>query len=174
MMIMRQDLHVRLAQGGSALVVSLVFLLLLSLVALAGVQGSTSQERMAANLKFKNDTLQSAEAVLRLVEAGVNDQSIRLPHPGDPLAFCAASDCDLDPLILDLDHTHLPAGWKRVSAAAAGNEADAWYRIVLLGHSDIPANVAASSPSTLYRVFVVSFKGTSRTVLEGTYAFSRL
>lgn len=52
-------------EQGSALIVSLVMLLLLSLIGLAGIQTTTMQERMAANLLDKELAFQAAEAAAR-------------------------------------------------------------------------------------------------------------
>lgn len=56
------------AQEGSALIISLVFLLLITLVAVASVQRSTLEERMAGNLRDQNNAFQAAEAALRVAE----------------------------------------------------------------------------------------------------------
>jgi type IV pilus assembly protein PilX len=56
-------------QKGSALLVSLIMLLLLTLVAVAGMQGTILQERMTGNLRDRDLALQAAEAALREGEA---------------------------------------------------------------------------------------------------------
>lgn len=56
-------------QKGSVLLVSLIMLLLLTLVAVAGMQGTILQERMTGNLKDRNLAFQAAEAALRDGEA---------------------------------------------------------------------------------------------------------
>tara|TARA_R110000764_G_scaffold63357_2_gene134113 strand:- start:47 stop:544 length:498 start_codon:yes stop_codon:yes gene_type:complete len=162
----------RSSQCGAALMVSLVFLLLLSLAALAGVRSATSQERMVANLQQQNLSFQAAEAGVRWVERQLRQSAMRLP----------ASRCE-----------HAPCGADRLSAQAAEAFADSWhalpdaardslqagdvqlwYRLERIGTSAIPVRVAVSSPSTLYRVSVLSQSGNSRTVLEATYAHTRL
>ena len=52
-------------QGGVALVVALIFLLVLSFLGLAAMQGSTMEERMANNLTDRNLAYQAAELALR-------------------------------------------------------------------------------------------------------------
>ena len=52
-------------QRGSALVVALVFLLLMTMLGISAMQGSNMQERMAGNLRDRNMAFQAAEAALR-------------------------------------------------------------------------------------------------------------
>ena len=52
-------------QGGAALIVSLIFLLLMTLIGVTSMQSTTLQERMAGNTRDRNLALQAAEAALR-------------------------------------------------------------------------------------------------------------
>ncbi|WP_158256776.1 PilX N-terminal domain-containing pilus assembly protein [Pseudomonas sp. MYb185] len=157
-------------QAGSALIISLVLLLMLTLTAVAGIGISTSQERMAHNVKLKNDSFQAAESGLRYIEQQVRANELMLP-----LLVCVQAGCELPVAALDPDHLSAPAAdWSALPVAVAGNDARAWYRIVRLGDSVMPANLAAGAPSTLYRISVVSHKGATRTVLESVYAFTRM
>lgn len=63
----RIDLH-RRRQHGSAMIVSLIFLLLMTLIGTAAMRGSTMQERMAGNARDWNIAFQAAEAALREAE----------------------------------------------------------------------------------------------------------
>lgn len=56
-------------QKGSALIVSLVMLLLITLVAVGGMQSTIMQERMSANLHDRDLAFQAAESALRIGEA---------------------------------------------------------------------------------------------------------
>jgi type IV pilus assembly protein PilX len=56
-------------EKGSALIVSLIMLLLITLVAVAGMQTTIMQERMSANLYDRDLAFQAAEAALREGEA---------------------------------------------------------------------------------------------------------
>jgi len=60
-------------QSGSALIISLVFLLLLTVLGLSSMQSSTLQEKMAGNAAEKNRAFQLAEAALRAGELSVHD-----------------------------------------------------------------------------------------------------
>ncbi|MGY6587094.1 MAG: pilus assembly PilX family protein [Wenzhouxiangella sp.] len=64
-------------QRGSALLVALIFLLILTLLGLAAANTSIMQERMASNVSEYNIAFQNAEAVLREVEF-----RLRQPVPG--------------------------------------------------------------------------------------------
>lgn len=59
-------------QQGMALIVSLIFLLLLSLLAVSSVQDATLQERMVANQRDHAMAFQAAEAALQTAEEQAN------------------------------------------------------------------------------------------------------
>lgn len=60
------DLHgTPTRQGGAALIISLIFLLLMTLIGVTSMQTTTLQERMAGNSRDRNLALQAAEAGLR-------------------------------------------------------------------------------------------------------------
>jgi len=56
-------------QRGSALIIALVILALMTMLSLAGMQTTILQEKMAGNLAGNNAALQTAEAALRQAEA---------------------------------------------------------------------------------------------------------
>lgn len=70
----------RYRQQGSALIIGLIVLLLLTILGLSAMQGSTMQERMSGNMKDRNSAFQASEAALRegerWVEANHATQSI--------------------------------------------------------------------------------------------------
>ena len=53
------------AQRGVALAVVLILLVVMSLLALAGLRGTLMEERMTSNMKDRSLSFQSAEAALR-------------------------------------------------------------------------------------------------------------
>lgn len=59
------ELPVKRRQRGSALLISLIMLLLLSLIAVAGMQSTILQSRMSTNLRDRDLAFQAAEAALR-------------------------------------------------------------------------------------------------------------
>jgi type IV pilus assembly protein PilX len=56
------------SQNGSALIVSLVMLLLISLIGVGSMQSTILQERMASNLQDRNIAFQASERALRVGE----------------------------------------------------------------------------------------------------------
>ncbi|HBM07097.1 hypothetical protein CXF92_02785 [Pseudomonas sp. Choline-3u-10] len=61
-------MRVSKSQRGSALLVSLVFLLLLTMIGISSIQDSILQERMAGNNRDREVAFQAAEAGLRTAE----------------------------------------------------------------------------------------------------------
>jgi len=61
----------RKSQQGAILIVALVMLLLVTVIGLASIRGTSMQERMAGNLRDQELALQAAEAALRKGEAVV-------------------------------------------------------------------------------------------------------
>lgn len=53
------------AQRGAVLIVALIMLLLMTMIGLAGMRGTSLQENMASNLRENSLSLQAAEAALR-------------------------------------------------------------------------------------------------------------
>ncbi|MFT0182511.1 pilus assembly PilX family protein [Pseudomonas benzopyrenica] len=64
------------AQRGAVLIVTLVMLLLLTLLALGSMRGTTLEERMAGNLRDESQAFQAAEMGQRLAETWANTTSI--------------------------------------------------------------------------------------------------
>lgn len=52
-------------QNGSALIISLLFLLILTILGVAGIQTTSMQERMSGNMRDRNMAFQATEAALR-------------------------------------------------------------------------------------------------------------
>jgi len=66
-MIMKNSFFIS-RQQGSALIIGMVFLIVLTILGIASMQGTTMQERMAGNYRETNESLQAAEAALRVAE----------------------------------------------------------------------------------------------------------
>ncbi len=91
--------HTRASQQGAALIVSLVFMLILTIISIASLQTATLQERMAGNMKENTIAFQSAEAALRTAEEvlrsgilpgfdGTGGFYQSCPDPGDTRDAC--------------------------------------------------------------------------------------
>ena len=70
-------------QRGAVLYVALIFLVLLSLLGIVGMQVAALQERMASNYRAVNLAFQRAEGLARGVEVQVNGTNRFLPRPGE-------------------------------------------------------------------------------------------
>lgn len=68
---MRAPTNKQTNQRGMALLVSLVFLLLLTVIGISSMQNATLQEKMAASVTLRNKSFQLAEATLRIGESAV-------------------------------------------------------------------------------------------------------
>ena len=88
-MVLAQGVFLR--QRGMVLLISLVFLLLLSLIGLSSIQGAVSQQKIAASLWHRNQSLQTAESGLRLGEQGVRRKGAALPQCPS-IAACGPPD----------------------------------------------------------------------------------
>lgn len=158
-------------QRGSALIISLVMLTLLMLTAVGSISSSIVQERMAHNASQLNQRFQAAESGLRYVEQQVRGHTLVLP-----VTSCVSTDCDVAAGIMAPASTAVApgVGWDEVPKALVGENTQVWYRVVRLGDTTLSTTLAAGSASTLYRISVISQQNSTRTLLEGVYAFSRI
>lgn len=77
-------------QTGSALIVSLIMLLLISLIGVSSMQGTILQERMASNLHDRNIAFQASERALREGETWLAPNALSAQtndRLGDPSAW---------------------------------------------------------------------------------------
>jgi len=70
-------------QRGAVLYVALIFLVLLSLLGIVGMQVAALQERMASNYRAVNMAFQRAEGLARDVEVQVNADNRFVPREGE-------------------------------------------------------------------------------------------
>lgn len=80
-------------QDGSVLIVSLLFLLVLTLIGITSMQGTSLEEKMAGNTRGGTLAFQAAEAALRDGETWV--MAIDLYDPPTPVDTCSTAPCDL-------------------------------------------------------------------------------
>lgn len=62
-------------QGGAILIVALVMLLLLTIIGLSSIRGTTMQERMAGNSRDESLAFQASETAMRQAESVVQAQT---------------------------------------------------------------------------------------------------
>ncbi|EAR20900.1 pilus assembly PilX family protein [Nitrococcus mobilis] len=86
-------MHQRQPQSGSVLIVSLLFLLVLTLIGITSMQGVSLEEKMAGNARGGTLAFQAAEAALRDGETWV--MGIDLYDPPTPVDTCSTAPCAL-------------------------------------------------------------------------------
>ncbi|MDR6918523.1 type IV pilus assembly protein PilX [Pseudomonas sp. 3296] len=145
------------AQRGMALLVSLVFLLLLTLIGLSSMQNATLQEKMAGSVSLRNQSFQGAEAALRVGESAVQLDSYSLP---------VCSQCAPPAEATSLTAAGLNSSSGVTWIASGGG----FYGVQNIGTTLNAVNVPSNTSATLYRVTAVGIAGNSRSVVESIYA----
>jgi type IV pilus assembly protein PilX len=147
-------------QKGMALMISLVFLLLLSLAGLSSMQDAVSQQKSAGSAWHRNQSLQSAESGLRLGES-----SLRRAAAAWPLC---ASVMTCGPPGESASVTGL--GTHPVSAVKWLAMTNGLYGVQSLGPTTGLPHLLPQAAAPLFRVTAVGISGQVRTVLEAMYA----
>jgi len=150
----------QMRQTGMVLLISLVFLLLLSLLGLSSMQGAISQQKAASSLWQRVQSFQTAESGLRLGEAAVRRGGHALPICHSVIA-CAPPDEAF---------SLVGAGPDPVSGVTWVAFKSGVYGVQSLGEGMGQAHLPPHAPATLFRVTAVGLDGQSRTVLETVYA----
>lgn len=150
------------ADRGMALIVSLVFLLLLTLIGISSMQNANLQEKMAGSVKLRNESFQFAEAALRAGESVVQANNYRL-------SVCTVCAPPSDALTVSAAGTNAVTGVTWVVSSGG------FYAIQKFATTRDPVNINTvgwdeSSPWTLYRITAVGLQGNARTVVESIYA----
>lgn len=147
-------------QTGMVLLISLVFLLVLSQVGLSSIQAAVSQQKVASSLWHRNQSFQAAESGLRLGESAVQ-------KVGQAMPVChSITRCAPPAEAFSLT----AAGTNPASAVTWLALKDGFYGIQSLGEGKGLAHLPPRSPAMLFRVTSVGLAGQSRTVLETVYA----
>jgi type IV pilus assembly protein PilX len=82
-------------QRGVALVVGMVLLVVATVLGLAGIRGTTLQERMSSNMYDRSLAMQAAEAALRAAEAAITaNPSIGIDCSAASATLCVAIPVD--------------------------------------------------------------------------------
>lgn len=157
------------SQRGAVLLISLVFLLLLTLSGLSSMQNATLQEKMAGSVKLRNESFQFAEAALRIGESAVQRPDYSLP------ACPTVTTCAPPPEAITLT----AAGPRSASGVTWVAVSGGFYAVQNFAITTDPVNVRPVAGSqepeqwTLYRITGVGVQGGSRTVLESVYGVNR-
>lgn len=146
-------------ERGMALLASLLFLSLLTMIGVSAMQNATLQERMAVSLAQQHRAFQAAETALRLGEAQV--------RKGGTWPVCATPERCAPPgessLVID-------AGWNVNSGVRWVATLDGYYAVQNLGLVKGAVRLPEDITATLYRVTAIGLAGQARSVLESIYA----
>jgi type IV pilus assembly protein PilX len=100
-------------QRGAVLIVSLVFMLILTIIAATSMQSSTLQERMAGNAKDTKLAFQAAEAGLRVAEAALSQINVGPFDGSSGLYRLCADPKDTATACVEPDWSkHSSVGWQ--------------------------------------------------------------
>jgi type IV pilus assembly protein PilX len=149
------------SQRGMALLVSLVFLLLLTLIGLSSMQSATLQEKMTSSVMLRNQSFQIAEAALRLGETAVQAETYSL-------AVCTTATQCAPPA----ESATLTAAGRNSLSGVTWVAADkGFYGVQNIGTTLSAVNVPSNTSATLYRITAVAVVGNNqRSVVESIYA----
>lgn len=131
-------------QQGSALIIALVFLLVMTLIGTTAMQGTSQQEGMAGNVRNRNLAFQAAEAALRDAENALDGgvTGIALVPNRDWVNFdwttATAYASALDQLVAQPSYVIENVGWVTMSggenlAVNAPGMGSEFYRITARG-----------------------------------------
>lgn len=157
---MSRSLQQPQTQRGMVLLVTLVFLLLLTVIGLSSMQSANLQEKMAGSVSLRNQSFQTAEATLRVGESAVQLANYSL-------AVCASTTQCAPPAESSVVSSAGLNSTSGVTWIAAGN---GFYGVQNIGTTLNAVNVPSNTSATLYRVTAVGIAGTSRSVVESVYA----
>lgn len=144
-----------------ALLISLVFLLLLTLIGISSMQNATLQEKMAGSVTLRNQSFQLAEMNLRIGESAVQLATYTLAVCGSTTQ-CAPPAESSAVTGAGLNST------SGVNWIAAGG---GFYGVQNIGTTLTAINVPSNTSATLYRVTAVGIVGNNiRSVVESVYA----
>ncbi|MBV5322224.1 MAG: hypothetical protein JZU60_00150 [Ilumatobacteraceae bacterium] len=165
-------------QKGAALIVSLILLIIMTLIGLAGIRGITQQERMANHSFDRSLAFQSTEATLREIESLVEAKKPK-PAPGsgcavvDGLMSCETPANDATPRWDDTAFT----SWTNATVVGSGTHAvTPQYFVEYLGDQFECApgiGIASGEYCWRYRITARSNDGDgsrSYVMLQSTYA----
>lgn len=144
-----------------ALLISLVFLLLLTLIGISSMQNATLQEKMAGSVTLRNQSFQLAEATLRMGESAVQ-------LPAYTLAVCGTTAQCAPPVE---SATVSGAGLNSSSGVNWVAAGGGFYGVQNIGTTLTAVNVPSNTSATLYRITAVGIVGNNvRSVVESIYA----
>ncbi len=163
------------AQRGAVLIVSLIFLLLLTVIGLSAVRDATLQERMAGNTRDVNTAFQAAELSLRQAEAYLQGATVG-PFNGSSglFKYCGVGETGTG-CVVPVWSNKASTGWLTMNTSLSGANAQPQYIIqqnpII---SDAQGSLVSDTPSQTYEIYRITARGFgssdgSMVVLQSTY-----
>ncbi|PKM31390.1 MAG: hypothetical protein CVV07_04335 [Gammaproteobacteria bacterium HGW-Gammaproteobacteria-11] len=152
-------------EAGAVLAICLVFLLMLTLLAVAGSQAAINQQRMAGNYLSQQGLLLAAENVLMALEQDLLTGEMALPE-----FPCPESDCDLPVTDNPLSAEQLSAaGWRPILSQSNADGISHWYRLSLLPPATLDQLDETPFQGRRYRLAVIALSALQHSHLETVY-----
>ncbi|MCH7948215.1 MAG: hypothetical protein IIC66_10505 [candidate division Zixibacteria bacterium] len=148
-------------QRGAVLIFCLIFLLVLTLMAVTGMESAILDEKMAANMRDHNLAFEAAEASLKVAEDWIATQSDLPATSADGSTIVWILDAP-DPNLTDSDNW-----WE-----ASGTDTHSWWKdnaIQVTGIAEV-----ASAPRYIIEQSYTSSKGHSRAIGTGSPGGTRV
>lgn len=177
-MIYSPHINNRRRQRGAVLIVSLVFMLILTIIASASMRSSTLQERMAGNAKDTKLAFQAAEAALRTAETALSQINIGPFNGANGLYRLCADPADTSTACVEPDWSDhsTSVGWLVMAAdvipdAAKPPEYFIEELVSSSGANDALDSDLAITTKVFYRVTARGYGASDRSmvVLSTTY-----
>ncbi|WP_207061724.1 PilX N-terminal domain-containing pilus assembly protein [Motiliproteus sp. SC1-56] len=154
-------------QQGATLIVTMIFLVLLTFLGVSTIQDTALEEKMAANMRFKNMVFQDAETALREAEE-------LLSQPA-PLSVDANDWLYDDGYPFGVFDSCASTGASWASASASNATVKSWYvaqELSVLGTSDSAEVGVAQDEQKLYRITACarSDNTSALVVLQSTFS----
>lgn len=173
-------------QRGAILLFCLVFLAVLTLMGVSGMESATLEERMSGNMRDHEVAFNAAESALQAAEAWLILQNT-LPITSNDGTTTVWSEDSMDPSVVDglywWDHTDIDPDWWTNSADAIANVAQVAeqpryiieeYRTVDTGQSIAIGGGEVTVPRVFHRVTArgVGINATTQAVVQSTFVQS--
>lgn len=137
----------RVRQGGVALIVALILLVVATMLGLSGIQGTTLQERMSGNMYDRSLAMQATEGALRAAEAAIS------ANPNPPFSIdCQPASGNLCPPIPATSFTGTSAQWRNATGFTTNvgrSAGTAQYHIQIMGEGSSEDELGLGSSANL-------------------------
>jgi len=150
-------------QAGVALITGLIFLVMLTLIAITAMQSTTLEERMAGNSRSRDAAFQGAEAAVRAAEVVLSGASLP-PFNGSKVGYYALLDKGAS-----ADYWKNTHNWAAQSVAYGG--ALAGVKEARFVVEALPAGSKPLSGGEVFRITTrgIGADGTSSVILQTTF-----